>query len=152
MKSKPTLTAIGGYLLDAGPNWDRYTPEARAEICNGVGPAAWPPAMRDALDQLPYLLPASRVHDVDYTAGDDEPDRVAADLRFRANCYRAARHKLGGFWLRLFSRRDRKRWAIAIALIEGAYLALKYGGQKAISYATNPVCLRDDKHSPQRER
>ncbi len=125
---------IGGYLLEVGPHWPDYTPEQRAEICNGVGAANQPPWLAALLRVLPYLEPASVPHDIDYHAGGTSRDRRDSDRRFRRNCYAVARAEIGGFWSRLFSRPVRVQWAFAAFQIQSAYAALRLFGRAAFHY------------------
>jgi hypothetical protein len=134
MNEAPRLTYIEGYLLDAGPNWWKYTGDERKNIINGVGPDAWPAGARCALDRLPFLLPASWPHDIDFHAGGTDEDRRAADLRFRDNCFRAAERYFDcGFW-RGFVKGCGIRWTMAAGWITLAYVALSAGSSKHWTY------------------
>ena len=128
---KHKLASVDGVLLEVRKDWDRYS-MCLGQICNGVGPDAWPDPLRRLLDKLPYLLPASKVHDVDYEAGGNDEDRSTADSRFRRNCFRVARAKLGPWWVRFFFRPlGKQEWLLAAGLIEAAYAALRIGGSDA---------------------
>jgi len=117
---------IDGYRLEVGPYWRDYMPEELAEMCNGVGSPGQPPLLAKVLGALPYLLPASRPHDVDYSLGGGWFARWMADRRFRRNCYRVALAQIG-------SKRD-PRWGPAVVEIEGAYHALRLVGWNAFEY------------------
>ena len=93
---------IDGHRLEVGPSWHQRTPEERAALCNGVGSGDQPTMLTYVLGALPYLLPASKPHDVGYARGGTERDRLADDRRFRRNAYRVARDEIGSFWSRLF--------------------------------------------------
>ena len=87
------------------------------------------------LDKLPYLLPASRVHDVDYEAGGDDAARKLADRRFRRNCVRVLESEYGPWWTRLWGQRRRLCFA-SMAFIVAAYAALRVGGGHAFNFDT----------------
>lgn len=120
MKKKLQLECSPAYLL--------ATPAKRAEVCNGVGPACWPPEARAFLDS-PWLTlgisfrPAALPHDWDYAYGLIEADKIAADKRLRRNC-RALVWYYTPLW----------RWRLLLkrlALANALYLAVKYGGDAA---------------------
>ena len=125
---------IDGYRLEVGPNWHEYMPEELAQMCNGVGSANQPAILGALLGELPYLLPASRPHDVGYSVGGVERDRRADDRRFRRNAYRVAAAKLGPWWQRLFRSSRRAQWAFAVFEIETAYRMLRSFGRPAYNY------------------
>lgn len=125
---------IDGYRLEVGPRWHDYTPEQRAEACNGVGAAGQPAWLAALLRALPYLTPASVPHDIDYLAGGDSRDRRAADRRFRRNCLTVARAQIGGFWARLFRPDRRAQWVLAMGEINAAYVVLRIAGRPAFAY------------------
>lgn len=129
---------IDGYVLEVGPAWNNYTQEQRAAMVNGVGRTDQPAWLHALLNALPYLVPASRPHDIDYHAGGTERDRRAADKRFRRNCYRVARARIGGFFSRLFRSPKRAQWAFAVFVIEHAYLTLRVAGVGAFNYHKEP--------------
>jgi len=124
------------YPLDYGPNWDKYSASEKAQICNGVGAKDQPQWLADLLAKLPYLYAASLVHDIDYHTGGTSRDRRKADLRFRRNCYIAAKHEIGNILVRYFTRKGRRKWAFAVPLIEGGYVALRMWGRPAFNYTT----------------
>lgn len=125
---------IDGYRLEVGPTWYEYSPDQRAALCNGVGSEDQPQWQLDLLARLPYLLPASRPHDIDYYSGGSSEDRLAADKRFRRNCLRVAKAHIGGFWSRLFRAPTRARWLMAHSVIQSAYLALRIWGRNHYNY------------------
>jgi hypothetical protein len=126
---------IDGYRLEVGPGWRGMSPAERAEVCNGVGSAGQPPWLASLLAKLPYLLPASRPHDVDYHVGGTSADRLRADRRFRRNCLAVARAQIGPWWKRWLVPGYRVAWLAAVAEINAAYATLRWLGGNAFNYA-----------------
>jgi hypothetical protein len=136
VKTKPKLTYIDGYWLDAGPHWHEFTPAERSNILNGVGPESWPRFIRWLFDLLPFLKPASRPHDIDFHVGGDAKARRAANRRFLANTYRVAKMRFGcGFWHGLVSGKA-IRWTLTMLWLGAAWLALAVGSSRHWTHRT----------------
>lgn len=129
-----TYANIDGHRLEVGPGWAKYTAAERAKICNGVGGANQPQWQRDLLSKLRYLAPAAKPHDIDYDHGGDSAARLAADRRFRRNCLAVAKAEIGPWWKRLLVPACRHRWLFALALVNGAYAALRVWGRANFNY------------------
>lgn len=87
-----TYRNIDGYRLSVPLVWDSLGAEDLRRLCNGVGPDSWPARRRAAIGHLlPWMIPASKPHDVRYAliaarlrAGLITP-RQAAKLRLTAD-------------------------------------------------------------------
>ena len=88
------------FVLEAHPSYWSATPEERAGVCNGCGPAGWKAALvPDSLLGLP-IDDCCGAHDWDYDIGKTEADRKRADRRLLRNVRRKIacagwRHWLG---------------------------------------------------------
>ena len=76
----------------------KYTPEALAEIYNGIGPDRFPKILRDALSALhPTLLPCALIHDVQYHIGGTYEDFTVANKMFGENGRKMAYWRYGWY-------------------------------------------------------
>ena len=66
-----------------------------AEICNGIGPAAFPEWLSTALTRLhPTLEATAMIHDVEFSLSDGTRERFTeANARLRENGFKAAKYE-----------------------------------------------------------
>lgn len=76
-----TLNLDGWQLLRDTPD------EVVMQVCNGIGPACFPPVIREALDALhPSLVIVSVIHDLEWEFASGSFDEfLATNEHFRAN-------------------------------------------------------------------
>lgn len=126
---------VRDYRLEVPAGWDRLTPWELDQLQNGIGPDAWPPARRRALDAATGLRPAADVHDVDYCLGRSKADRKRADFRFLRNCLAVILADAGG-WLGLAIRGNWRATATRALVAWVMFRALRVAGRRAFDAAT----------------
>jgi len=98
--------------LRSSEEYKRLTPEGKAKICNGCGPAS---AFIDLVPDTIYGLNISEccnIHDCDYHFGGTLEDKNNADLRLLNNLLILINK--GNFWLRWFRRRRALKYYEAV--------------------------------------
>jgi hypothetical protein len=71
--------------LSAPPEYWSLTPEAKAEICNGCGPAGWKGMLIPDHLLGAVITEPCNIHDWRYATGQTEEDRLLGDLEFHTN-------------------------------------------------------------------
>ena len=108
--------------LDAPQSYWDATPEQRARVCNGVGPASWPPERRTLLRQASDELlginfdePAG-IHDWEYEFGKTQREKKIADDRFGRNCRETVYRAVSWWGLLRHPRKELEKFAARMAV------------------------------------
>ena len=92
--------AVADYI-DQGLYYPHMSITEIALSYNGIGAAWMNEKIRKFLDKCFHIFKdAVIIHDVDYTKGLTEEDKIDADERLRSNCRRCVWHQI--FWWRIF--------------------------------------------------